>query len=97
MRSQTSWARNRFTPSDTIFDGPIAIVIDPRQPPYRPGNYDRKFRGIVTLRVALEHSINVPTVRLAQLVGLRAQHVDGLVDATAPGVGDPEGFRSSGL
>ena len=59
-----------YTPSDTIFDGPIAIVMDPRQPPYRPGNYDRKFRGIVTLRVALEHSINVPTVRLAQLVGL---------------------------
>jgi penicillin-binding protein 1A len=59
-----------YTPSDTIFDGPIAIVIDPRQPAYRPGNYDRKFRGIVTLRRALEHSINVPTVRLAQLVGL---------------------------
>ncbi|HKF43015.1 MAG TPA: PBP1A family penicillin-binding protein [Thermoanaerobaculia bacterium] len=60
-----------YTPSDTIFDGPISIVIDPRQPPYRPGNYDKKFRGIVTLRVALEHSINVPTIRLAQLVGLR--------------------------
>jgi penicillin-binding protein 1A len=59
-----------YTPSDTIFDGPISIIIDPRQPPYRPGNYDRKFRGIVTLRRALEHSINVPTVRLAQLVGL---------------------------
>ncbi len=60
-----------YTPSDTIFDGPISIVIDPRQPPYRPSNYDRKFRGILTLRRALEHSINVPTVRLAQLVGLR--------------------------
>ena len=63
-----------YTPSDTIFDGPIAIVIDPRQPPYRPGNYDKKFRGIVTLRGALEHSINVPTVRLAQLVGLVTRH-----------------------
>jgi penicillin-binding protein 1A len=60
-----------YTPSDTIFDGPISIVIDPKQPPYRPSNYDKKFRGIVTLRVALEHSINVPTIRLAQLVGLR--------------------------
>lgn len=59
-----------YTPSDTIFDGPLSIVIDPRQPPYRPSNYDRKFRGILTLRRALEHSINVPTVRLAQLVGL---------------------------
>ncbi len=59
-----------YTPSDTIFDGPISIVIDPRQPPYSPSNYDQKFRGIVTLRRALEHSINIPTVRLAQLVGL---------------------------
>lgn len=59
-----------YTPSDTIFDGPISIVVDPRQPPYRPVNYDRKFRGIVTLRRALEHSINVPTVRLAEVVGL---------------------------
>jgi penicillin-binding protein 1A len=59
-----------YTPSDTIFDGPLSITIDPRQPPWRPNNYDMKFRGIVTLRRALEHSINVPTVRLAQLVGL---------------------------
>ena len=59
-----------YTPSDTIFDEPISIVVDPRQPPYRPNNYDHKFRGIVTLRRALEHSINVPTIRLARLVGL---------------------------
>jgi len=62
-----------FTPSDTIFDGPISIVADPNQPPYEPSNYDLKFRGILTLRRALEHSINVPTVRLAEVVGL--EHV----------------------
>jgi penicillin-binding protein 1A len=59
-----------FTPSDTIFDEPISIEYDPKKPPYRPSNYDKQFRGIVTLRRALEHSINVPTIRLAQLVGL---------------------------
>jgi penicillin-binding protein 1A len=59
-----------FTPSDTIFDEPIAIRYDPKKPPYTPSNYDKKFRGIVTLRRALEHSINVPTIRLAQMVGL---------------------------
>ena len=59
-----------FTPSDTIFDGPISIAVDPRQPPYEPSNYDMKFRGILTLRFALEHSINVPTVRLGEVVGL---------------------------
>jgi penicillin-binding protein 1A len=60
-----------LTPSDTIFDEPISIEYDPKKPPYRPSNYDKQFRGIVTLRRALEHSINVPTIRLAQLVGLR--------------------------
>ena len=25
-----------YTPSDTVFDGPLSIAIDPRQPPYRP-------------------------------------------------------------
>ena len=35
-----------FTAADTVFDGPLSIVIDPRQPPYRPGNYDGKFHGM---------------------------------------------------
>jgi penicillin-binding protein 1A len=27
-----------YTGADTVFDGPLAITIDPRQPPYRPSN-----------------------------------------------------------
>ncbi|HTO89337.1 MAG TPA: PBP1A family penicillin-binding protein [Thermoanaerobaculia bacterium] len=59
-----------YTPADTIFDGPVSIVYDPRRPPYQPVNYEKTYSGIVTLRRALEHSINAPTVRLAELVGL---------------------------
>jgi penicillin-binding protein 1A len=59
-----------YTGADTVFDGPLSIVIDPRQPPYRPMNYDGKFHGIVTFRKALEHSYNVPAVRVARMVGL---------------------------
>ncbi|MEP6995306.1 MAG: PBP1A family penicillin-binding protein [Acidobacteriota bacterium] len=59
-----------YTAADTVFDGPLSIVIDPRQPPYRPSNYDGKFHGIVTFRKALEHSYNVPAVRVARMVGL---------------------------
>jgi penicillin-binding protein 1A len=58
-----------YTPSDTVFDGPISIVFDPRQPPYRPSNYDGKFRGIVTFRRALEYSYNVSAVRVSEMVG----------------------------
>ena len=39
---------------------------------WSPTNYDRKWRGAVTVREALEHSINVPTVRAALAVGLPA-------------------------
>jgi penicillin-binding protein 1A len=60
-----------YTASDTVFDGPLTIVIDPRQPPYRPSNYDSKFHGIVTFRKALEHSYNIPAIRVGQMVGLR--------------------------
>ena len=59
-----------YTAADTVFDGPLSIVIDPRQPPYRPSNYDGKFHGIVTFRKALEHSYNIPAVRVARMVGL---------------------------
>jgi penicillin-binding protein 1A len=62
---------NGYTPSDTLFDGPISIVIDPRQPPYRPHNYHNDYSGIVTIRRALEHSINIPAVKMARMVGLK--------------------------
>jgi penicillin-binding protein 1A len=58
-----------YTPADTIFDGPLAIVYDPRKPPYSPSNYDGKYRGIVTLRRALENSYNAATVSLSEAVG----------------------------
>lgn len=58
-----------FTPADTVLDAPITIVIDAAQEPYRPQNYERKFSGIVTYQYALEHSINVPALRVGLLVG----------------------------
>jgi penicillin-binding protein 1B len=38
---------------------------------WSPQNYDGEFRGKVTARQALEQSLNVPTVRAAQQVGIR--------------------------
>jgi penicillin-binding protein 1A len=59
-----------YTGADTVFDGPLTILLDPHQPPYRPSNYDGKFHGIVTFRKALEHSYNIPAIRVAEMVGL---------------------------
>jgi penicillin-binding protein 1A len=58
-----------YTPADTIFDGPLSIVYDPKKPPYSPNNYDGTFHGIVTLRRALENSYNAATVNLSEAVG----------------------------
>jgi len=60
-----------FTPADTVLDAPLSIVIDPRQPPWEPQNYERKYNGIVTYQYALEHSLNVATVRVDLLVGTK--------------------------
>ena len=37
--------------------------------PYAPENYKQAYRGTVTVREALTYSLNVPTVRLAEMVG----------------------------
>ncbi|MCL1902653.1 MAG: penicillin-binding transpeptidase domain-containing protein, partial [Alphaproteobacteria bacterium] len=38
---------------------------------WKPENYDRKFLGLVPLRLSLETSRNVPTVRLVESIGVR--------------------------
>ena len=45
------------------------VPAGPGQPVYSPQNYDRTFKGPVTLRYALEESRNVPTVRLLEALG----------------------------
>ena len=57
-----------LTPATLLDDSPLEIVSGGRT--WRPLNYDREFRGPVTARQALEESLNVPTVRAAQRVGL---------------------------
>lgn len=58
-----------WTPSDTLLDAPISLRGADGRLSYRPQNYTRKFSGIVTLRRALEQSLNVPAVKLFDLVG----------------------------
>jgi penicillin-binding protein 1B len=56
------------SPATLLRDSPILVRVGTTE--WRPQNYDRGFRGWVTVRAALEQSLNVPTVRLALQVGL---------------------------
>jgi penicillin-binding protein 1A len=53
-----------YTPTSVIVDEPVAYNAGAGQPLYSPKNYDGKFLGDVTLRHALEHSRNVPAVKM---------------------------------
>ena len=62
-----------LTPSSIFDDAPISFptIVDGRRTEWSPQNYDRKFRGPMTLRRALEQSINVVAVRLLKRTGVQ--------------------------
>lgn len=57
-----------MSPNDTMFDGPVLLPDEHGDLTYCPLNYYRRFDGIVTLRYALEHSLNVSAVKLQQMI-----------------------------
>ncbi|HEY0423303.1 MAG TPA: transglycosylase domain-containing protein, partial [Rhodopila sp.] len=58
------------SPSQRYLDAPI--VVDTPEGRWRPGNYEGTFGGPTSLRVALEESMNLVTLRVAQQVGMQA-------------------------
>jgi penicillin-binding protein 1A len=61
---------NGYTPSSIVLDAPIAIEQPGEQGLWRPKNYGDRFYGPSTLRLGIEKSRNLMTVRLAQDVGM---------------------------
>ena len=57
------------TPAMTIADEPTTFYYETRS--YQPGNFGDKFYGSVTVRQALAKSLNIPTVKLAEMAGFR--------------------------
>ena len=58
-----------YTAVTQLEDVPMSFDAGPGQPPYEPKNYDREYKGPITLRRALELSRNVPAVALMQTLG----------------------------
>ena len=57
-----------FTPATLVEDGPW--IVKTAHETWEPRNYDGEYHGIVTLRKALSHSMNIATAKLASAVGL---------------------------
>ena len=59
-----------YTPQTMILDAPI-VGWREDDTLWTPENYDKKFLGDVPLRLSLETSRNVPTVRLVEQIGVK--------------------------
>lgn len=59
----------KFSNATLLVDAPVQVELASDRV-WEPHNYDERFRGRVTLREAFEMSLNVPTVRLSQNIGV---------------------------
>src|SRR5207302_361309 len=61
------------SPAQAIDDKPTTFPVPDSSPPtFTPSNYDLKFHGHMTLRCALQNSLNVPGVKVLQHAGISA-------------------------
>jgi len=59
---------DRFiTPLTTVMDAPKVFFYGSGT--YEPNNYKHEYRGLVTVRTALQHSLNLATIRVAERIG----------------------------
>ncbi len=59
-----------FTPATLVLDAPFVIDQGPGMPKWRPQNYSNEYYGPTPVRVGIEKSRNLMTVRLADYVGM---------------------------
>lgn len=69
-----------LTPSSLVLDTPAEYDQGPGLPKWRPQNYSNEFNGPTPLRVGLEKSHNVMTVRIADYLGMNvvAEYAENL-------------------
>ncbi|RED53659.1 penicillin-binding protein 1A [Aestuariispira insulae] len=59
-----------YTPATMILDAPFVLDQGPGLPKWKPANFSKKFYGPSPMRVGIEKSRNLMTVRLAQAIGM---------------------------
>ncbi len=61
---------NNYTPTSLVLDAPLVLDQGSDLKMWKPENYGKKFYGPSTLRVGLEKSRNLMTVRIARKLGI---------------------------
>ncbi len=61
---------NGMTAADTVIDSPVSYPDPSKGGAWKPVNFSKRFYGPVTLRRALESSMNVATVKILDRVGI---------------------------
>lgn len=59
-----------YTPATILMDTPYALTGASEDSSWKPQNYDKRYLGPVTFRRALEKSRNIPSIKVAQDVGV---------------------------
>ncbi len=67
MNTGVDGSSRPITPILQLVDEPTTFWFDGKA--YEPGNFKNEVHGIVTLRQALSKSMNIPTVKVAEMVG----------------------------
>ncbi len=88
-----AFAQRLLTPASLLHDAPVQLPTGAGL--YIPQNYDRRFRGWVSVRTALGNSLNVPAVRAGAMLGpdQLAQHLNDL----GLNLREPGGYYGPGL
>jgi penicillin-binding protein 1B len=67
LRTAITGGPTLLTPVSQVVDEPTTFMFDDKI--YEPNNFHEEWHGRVTLRQALAHSMNIPTVKFAEAVG----------------------------
>ena len=63
---------NGFTPASLVLDAPFVMDQGKDHGFWKPENYSRRFYGLSTVRLGMELSRNLMTIRMAQEIGMSA-------------------------
>ncbi len=90
---QLAFERRLLTPASLLDDSPAQIATAAGL--YLPQNYDRDFKGWVSVRTALGASLNVPAVRAGVMLG--ADALFARLDAFGLGLSESGGYHGHAL